>query len=503
MKNPQRKKILSPIPVNAHGASDTRFGSQEFIVLSVAAAIVLVLFVFGLSYPFEMRVRGDAAAYLLIASKLEGFRSIFQYAGDRTIGFPYFEFLILKALGPPDFSNHYVLQWANIVGVALLITHVVTAWLFSQWIRRSNLVKSRFASLALFLFLATYPAFIGYTTSPLTDTFTIDLILCAVVLLDAALREENIYKALSLSVAASFFFGYSILVRSGSLTGVAGAFLIAGLVTFFATGRKAVVLCATALGCALVVAPMYFNCTQKYGHFCALYAPPGVFVEIAQAGLRGARVLWHKKPMVGLGDVPVLPDEFMVENFYNRCRLQTIVGIDTSSLTGCLASRPLALPVYVVKKWIGLFDHFRFTPYLEAVTPQWAMTPPWLRWLSRAYDSLSWVGLALFFLALAQLLRQRSELNLKGMLVNNIAFVLLVTYSMAMLAMHTALHVEDRYGFPVIPLCAVVLAIYAERTVAKFRTSGWRSVVPLGLYCALAWAIFITQIVLWDRTSYY
>ena len=130
-------------------------------------------------------------------------------------------------------------------------------------------------------------------------------------------------------------------------------------------------------------------------------------------------------------------------------------------------------------------------------------TPSWLRWLSRAYDSLAWIGLALCLLALLQARKLSAGSEIKELLARNITPAMLACYSMSMLALHTALHVEDRYGFPVIPLCAVMLFIYAERALEKYRTSGLRSVALLMLYCALAWTVFVTQIVLWDHTIFY
>jgi hypothetical protein len=157
----------------------------------------------------------------------------------------------------------------------------------------------------------------------------------------------------------------------------------------------------------------------------------------------------------------------------------------------------LSIPAFSVKKWVGLFDNFRFTPYLES------FTPPWVRWLSRAYDSLAWIGLSVLFWSLLQATKRQNRVNIGGWMANHITPVLLLVYSMAMLAVHTVLHVEDRYGFPLVPLCAVLLVTYGERTISQYRASGWRSIWTVTVYCLAAWSLFVGQIIAWDRAPFY
>jgi hypothetical protein len=456
-----------------------------------------MLYQFGLSYPPAFRVRGDAYEYLVIASNLDSFSAVLSYAGDRTVGFPFFEFMIRKVLEAFAPSKNPVREWVNAICAVLLITHFVTAWIFSAWVRRTNLVKSENTSLLLFFFLATYPALIGHTTTPLTDTLAIDLILCALASIETALKEENLYKTVLFTGIAGSLFGLSILVRPGSIVGVTAALFVGGLIALFAKRRKGVVIGATIIGCMAILAPTCFNCTQKYGRVCLQSTQVGVFIASAQVGLRGARTLWNKGGLVPGHVAPILPDDIMVSNYFSRCHLKSIFGVDESSLIGCVATRPLAAPAFVIKKWIGLFDHFRFTPYVEQHTPFW------LRWLSRTYDSLAWIGLALFFLALSQAPKLAARPDAKEILARNITPVMLIIYSISMLALHTILHVEDRYGFPVIPLCTVMLFIYGERAVEKYRSFGIRSVILLVLYCILAWTLFVTQIIVWDNTDFY
>lgn len=473
-----------------------RFGTKKIIFLGVAATVALRLFVFGLSSPLEFRVRGDAYTYLKIADSFTDVSSVLTFAGDRAVGLPGFEFMVKNIISIFTVS-HNILTWINWIGIALLITHLVTAWFFSRWARSTNLLQTENAGFVLFILFATYPALIGYTTTPLTDTLAVDLIVCAIISMQAALSVNIGNKAFLLAGLSASFFGFSILVRPGSLLGV-GVALMAGIALSILIARnKTFVICATALGCILVLAPYSYNCTQKYKSVCLQSPATFDYVRSAQTGLRGARTLWGMGELAPEQYAPTLPDGTMLANYYQRCQLRTIIGIDDSSLTGCLITRPLALPAYAVKKWIGLFDHFQFTPYLEETTPFW------LRWLSRAYDSLAWVGLSLFFLTLFYATKPIYRSEIKRKLLTPVTPVLLVVYSVVMLTQHTALHIENRYGFPVIPLCVMMLVIYGEKFIQNYRVFGYQRVLPLALYCITAWTVFVAQIIIWDNTTFY
>jgi hypothetical protein len=463
-----------------------------FIVLGITTAVAIKLFLFGLSYPLEFRVRGDAYQYLSIANELDSLSSAWGYAGTRSIGFPFFEFVIKQGLLTFTTANTIV-AWVNFICLALLIIHIATAWLFSQWARRTQLIHSENGSFFLFAFIGTYPAFIGHTSAPLTDTLAIDLALCAVITLEAAFNKKRTLSALLFSGLSAFLFGCLILVRPGSLVGVGAALIAVGAISLWGDRKKLLLIGVAALGCLTTVAPFVSNCTQKYEKICLQSMIPG-FPQDAQAGLAGGRTLWARG-YTDTGLIRTLPDEIMVNNYANRCHLTSLFGLSDTSLTGCLLSRPHAIPAYIGKKWIGLFDHFRFTPFLEDHTPFW------LRWLSRAYDSLSWIGFALFFFSIIKIAKQESRTRLKTLLAHNITPALLTIYALLMLGQHTIMHDEDRYGFPIIPLCATVLAIYGERALRQYQSFEWRKDGFLVLYCGLAWAAFIAQIIIWDGTA--
>ncbi|WP_295456183.1 hypothetical protein [uncultured Thiodictyon sp.] len=471
-----------------------RSRTKKLIALGVAFTVSLRLFVFGLSYPLLLRVRGDAYGYLDIARQLTDWSAVLSFAGNRVVGFPFFEVVVGKIVSV-FFSSYTLLAWVNAIGVALLIIHIASAWVLSRWARNTNLIATENAALILFVFFATFPALIGHTTTPLSDTLAVDLVVCALMSMHVSLKHDVGFKSFVWAGLAAFLFAFSILVRPGNLSGVVAALMTGMVVALWTANRKATVVGVIMLGCAGVLAPYYFNCTQKYGSVCL--QSPATFgsVDSAQVGLLGARLLWGKGEW-SPGKFPVMPDEIMFTNYYQRCQLKTIVGITDSSLTGCLMTRPLALPAYMVKKWIGLFDHFRFTPYLEEVTPAW------LRWLSRGYDSLAWIGLWLFFLTLCYWKKGAQPSEIRAKLLGSLTPLLLVSYSIVMLAQHTVLHVEDRYGFPLLALCAIMLVSYGERVIRDYRIVGLRRLAPLILYCVAAWVVFVVQIIVWDNATF-
>ncbi len=457
----------------------------------MAIAIALKLFAFGVGLPLNLRVLGDAYGYLVIADGLKTLADGFTFAGDRTIGFPIFEFAVHNVVGLLT-SSANLQQWVDAICLALLITHLIATWTFARWAKNTDLLKSENAPHLLFLFLATCPVLIGHTTTPITDTLAVDLLLLAVVATESVFQAQHRLTIALYSALAACAFASVILVRPSNMPGVGVALFVVAGTSWFGARRNAIRVGAIALGCVFFLSPFYLNCTQKYGSVCL--QSPATFNPIlsAQEGLKGARTLWAGLPWTLPGQLPIVPDSFMVENYYSQCHIATIAGLSDTSLTGCLLYRPLTTPILVVKKWIGLFDFFRFTPYLEAATPSS------LRWLSRAYGALAWIGFAYSFLALYRWMRRESLSDMKLTLIKNPAPLLLIWFTAVTLAQHTALHVEERYGFPLIPLCGLVLIMFGEAVVTRARTTGWGSAAPIGAFCATALVVFLVQVLAWD-----
>lgn len=463
-------------------------------VIVFASAIAFGLFLFGASYPLDVRARGDAYGYLKIADSLSGVVSAFTYAGDRTSGLPFFEYAIHQALSI-FFPTVYLQAWINTVGIAMLTIHIAASWSFSEWVRGVGLVKSNRGSYLLFFFLATCPPMVGHTTSPLSDTFSIDLILLGLVSLGYALRAQRIRMCLLFSAVAAAFLGFSILVRPASLIGLGVALVLCLGISFWGSRISRIAFGSISVGCLIVLIPGGLNCAQKYGSVC-LQSPKTFNANLSmQEGLKGARLMWSQKNELP-GTIPMVADEIMFNQYYRQCQIDSTIGFRDTSWSGCLLARPFTLPAFLAKKWIGLFDYFRFTPYLERLTPLWLSN------LSRAYGALAWLGLSLCFATILKLRCDSMRSNLKPLLIENTGLVFLASYSMVMLAQHTALHTEERYGFPLIPLCVAVLFGYCERSLARYRAGERRSLLPSLLFCCLALTLYVAQVLAWDQASF-
>lgn len=249
------------------------------------------------------------------------------------------------------------------------------------------------------------------------------------------------------------------------------------------------------IGCLLLLAPSYWNCTAKYGASCL--QSPGTFIANSsmQDGLRGARLMWSR-PNSLPGTLPMVRDELMFEEYYRQCHITSAIGLDETSLMGCLLARPLTLPVFLAKKWIGLFDYFRFTPYLEN------QTPSWMRTLSRAYGALAWLGLVVFLLTLVKRHGGNSDSHLTRIRFTNLGITFLASYTIALLAQHTALHTEERYGFPLIPLSIAYFIGCWEYLINSFSEKNKKELVLFGVFCCLMLSIYIGQVISWDQLSF-
>lgn len=464
-------------------------------VFAFASVVAFGLFLIGAYYPLNARVRGDAYGYLTIADSFTGFASAFNYAGDRTSGLPLFEYAIHQALSILS-PTVYLLSWINAIGIAMLVIHLVAAWLFAMWARGACLIQSRTACYLLFIFFATFPPLVGHTTTPLSDTLAIDLILLGVSSLAHALTAQRARTCLLFSGIAAACFGFSILVRPGSLLGIGTALLASFGLSFWRSNTSRVALGTTILGCLILLAPQGIHCAQKYGSVC-LQSPKTFNANVSmQEGLRGARLMWSQKNEFP-GTLPMVTDDTMFYRYYKQCRIESLAGFGDTSMTGCLLSRPLTTPAFVVKKWIGLFDYFRFTPYTENATPSW------LRNLGRVYGALAWLGLCLCFVTLLKPREKGFQSNVRTSAVSNPGVVFLGIYSAVMLAQHTVLHTEERYGFALIPLCAAVLFRFCEQATGQYRQHGWHKLFPSMLFCCMALALFVVQIFVWDQVSFF
>lgn len=465
----------------------------EILTVGVGVTIALLLFAFGLNYPLQSRVNGDALEYLRIADSLSNLDTIASYAGTRTIGFPLFErgvYQIVALFGEPVF----VLRWVNSVGLTMLTMHIVATWLFSRWTQTSGVIRQDRTRRIVFLMLATFPALIGHTTTPLTDTFTVDLVLIGLLFYNGSLRATTARWSVLWALSGGVILGFATLVRPGSSFGLAIALLVCFFVSLRSQATRQLASACILAGFFVTLLPSTINCSNKYGSVC-LQSPKTFDSALhIQSGLRGARVLWRQSDRLP-DPIPVLTDELMYESFYKQCRIDSVIGADKNSFTGCLLATPHAVPFFLLKKWIGLFDYFRFTPYLEARTPNW------LQLLSRFYGMVAWIGLCFSLVLLCRFALIRKKIEASNSHYLNLDLIFISTYSLIMLAQHTVLHPEERFGFPLIPMCVVVFFVMADKFLSERHRVQSFELYFFVLYGCMASGVFAWQVKAWDHAS--
>jgi hypothetical protein len=444
------------------------------LALALAGPLVAcLLFLTGMRIPFAFRVRGDAADYLAIARGLGSLKDVILYVGSRAPGFPGFEWL---------FRQENVKPWTDSVCLVLVIFHeCVVGLLCATLVRLKMFARGSFSIWSLFATLACYPAFVLHTTTPLTDTFGADWPILAFMLLALTQGRRRAWAA---GMGAGVALGYATLLRPSYGPGCVVALVAFGFARWRSHGGWAVALLASAAFGAVLL-PTLASCHGRYGGLCV--ESPGTFSALAGArsGLRGARTLWFLPQLQGDGNAPTLPDAFMGLHFGNRCQLTSFAGLGSSGLLGCMLSAPQYVPGLLFKKWTGLFDVFRLTPYTEL------MTPEWYPWLARTASSLAFAGQWVLLATGIGWIFRRTASRWEG---NAPVFVAVWLFSMTELSLHSLIHVEERYSLAWAAWCLVAL---------WWKASEWRA-EPLGtrlLWLSAGIAVvagFWWQVLRWD-----
>lgn len=426
----------------------------DFLSLILGVGLAIGLFFFGLGFDNDLRLVGDAQEYLRISATFQSLIDAVTFVGVRSIGMPLFDWL---------FPN------PNSICVALLLIHLFAIAYFIRFIYQSGFFKSRWSYRFLFVFLVSYPALIGHTTTPLTDTISIDLSLLVFILL--------YQRTLSANLISGVLAAFMVFLRPAYLIPTTMALAFFALVSLYRQKNwKSPAIVILIYG--ILLGSYSYHCGMTYGKLCL--QDPTTFepVKHAQMGLRGGRLLWGQRLNLG-GEFPVVQDSILTPNFYDQCHLKSIVGFGDDSLSGCLMRRPHLLPAYAVKKWIGLFDNFRFQPFLEDETPDWLVV-----W-SRLFNTIAFVGFAFLILSLGKV--RKLDVTSQAYLV---FFALL-------LAQHTILHPEDRFGLVLVPLSGLGFVSYLK---SLKETSSKPKQVALITFGVVVATLFIWQIVVWDNT---
>jgi hypothetical protein len=471
-------------PASASQARSPRLEHAAIAAAVGAVAASLALFRWGLALPMAHRVRGDAWEYMQIASQARDALALLTDVGPRSAGMPLVDFLVRRAasvLGGAATTG----AWADAVCVVLFAMHLLGAASAAALARRSGAVRTRAGALVLFSLVAAFPALVAHTTTPLTDTLNADLVVFALHATERAHRATTRGRALSFGAVAGLLFAIAALLRPGNLYPAAAAVAAAVVVATLRSRAALPAAAASLVAFFVALAPIAARCHARHGTVCL--QSPETFDPLSHVrlGLRGARVLWFHEGYTADGP-PTVPDTFLVEHFAEPCaRLRTYVGTGDTSITGCFARRAHLLPLFALRKWVGLFDHFRFQPYAEPITPSA------YRALSRAFDALAWPGFFLGFFHLARIHARASTTAITG-----------TTFVALLVAVHTFVHVEDRYGLAWVPLALGGLVHAVERALTMPRDRRMRAVMGVLAVVAIADAFFFATVWRWDATAF-
>jgi hypothetical protein len=468
-------------------------------IVTAGLGVACALFAWGLRLPLHRRVAGDAREYLWIASQFEDLHGMLAYVGDRAVGFPLLAFGVREILGvfigPPS-----PLAWANAICIFIFALHLLASVAAVSLATKYRLIESRVARSGLFALLVSFPAFVGHTTTPLTDTCSAGVVLLAIWMSDRALSRREGTIALIDAVVAGTLWALSALIRPGYVLPMWSALLVLAVLALRIDRRAFVVALGILISASAMVAPFAFRCQQRFGELCLQNPNSFEIGRHARMGMKGARLLWFHRnwvfdefPIVP-DEFPILPDQFMFENFYTQCRPERFVGIADDSVTGCMLRRPHLVPAYLAKKWIGLHDHFRFQPYAEPATPVW------LRRLSRSYDACAWIGFVFAWFWLFVWLRQRLQARAFPWQAS-LGIAACVFFSL-MLAEHTFLHAEDRFSLSWMALCCASFVRLVETISARFVQRRWSQVEAYLAVAAIVLIVFALQIAAWDRVQF-
>lgn len=446
--------------------------------------LAFALFSYGSDLPLSFRVRGDAAEYLNIAFHFRSFHDALHYIGARTPGFPLFDYLFFY------FDNaSSVVAKVNHICLTLFLFHQLTSlWIVFVSVKLNCFTRKSIEIGILFILLAAYPAIVMHTTTPLSDVFGMDLLLLAFSLF-APIQgdiQSRLFSHTLQGIIAGGLLGYAVLVRPAYMTGVFGFLATLMLFTGLKQRKMFTILIPAIVTMTVILFPIVKDCSTHFGRFCIENPSTFDIFGSINAGLGGAQTIWNYLPV----PFPVYPDSFLSDHFHDRCYVTALIGNvnDTSNLFACFYQEPLYSLLFFVKKVIGLFDTFRLTPYTESITPSWYL------WVSRFFSSIAFVGFWIFLVdgcrCMIRFFRKRDTQI--SPLVAALWF-----FCITQAAMHSILHVEERFAFPLIPFCLMAVLLKLKNIREKRDTSATRWCWIVFSFMMLV--LYLGQVLLWDH----
>ena len=449
-----------------------------WLILAMGAIFGLAVFVFGSSLPINQRVSGDAVGYLAIASRFRTLGDAFAFAGQRTYGFPLFIHCAFWARAALGVSG--LVHWLSWLCGILFLIHLGACLWFYKFFLRGKFQKVGLpdgASAVAAAMLMAFPALVSHTTIPLTDTFSVDLLMIAAGLLSMA--KGSLHPlALPQSTLCGLLLGYAVMVRPSFWPAVAAFFACDFLGALRASNRQRLISAVALAGMLAVILPALETGRSAFGTPC-LQSPEFVKSSSAgcmQAGLSAVRVFWSAKKGSDQEPLPGVRDPYLAKKFKDTKSIESLGG-----LLAYLSTSPLASLLYFGKKLIALFDE----PYLQPYAVD--QTPNWFTLAQRVFEVAAFCGFSamLFWIVAGPLLKLEWELLPLPWI--GLVMVLLLT--------HSIMHIEGRFGFAVIPFSIAALFL----GYGQARKAGGRVFIAWSGTMILAAIVFVWQVLAWDR----
>ena len=449
---------------------------NPWLILAIGASMALGIFTYAASLPLKSRITGDAIVYLGIADSFTSIGDAFSYTGNRTYGLPLFLYVVRSVAGISSLD-----QWLARVSYALFILHLAASASFYRFFLRDLFVKSglpTFTAAAAAAIIMAFPALVTHTTTPLTDTFCVDLLMLAAALHYSG-RISDSLLGLAQSALCGLILGYAVMVRPSFWPAVLVFFGASFLEALLANGRRRLLLMITlcmAAGTLAVIIPALARGFTVYK--TPSLQNPG-FVKACsgasmQSGLSSVRVFWSDSN-ISKDPLPGVKDPFLLAMYGDDKEVHSI-----GSLLKCLCKKPFAIPIYLGKKTIGLFDE----PYLQPYSVD--LTPDWFTALQRAFELPAFCGfLALIILAFSMQFQKNAPESI------SLPWVALLA---TLMCTHLVMHIEGRYGFPAVPFSIAALFL----GFAGARKAGRQAFIAWVIALTMAASLFLYQVHAWD-----
>jgi uncharacterized membrane protein (Fun14 family) len=381
---------------------------------------------------------------------------LFTDTGYRTIGYPAF-----LAIHRFVFGHWFVLAST----ITALLLHILA--MFALY-RMARSIGIPLHPVALTLLIA-YPAFTSAAALPLSDSLAISLVLFGL----CAMTK----RGLGFALLTGLLFALAFWVRPAHLlpmTGVLGAWMIVGL---FSKKKLWLPPLLALLTFCVLLSPRAVSCSRTAGSLCLMPAAESsvqqsTLFRLAMRGARTYTVIFKD----ARSEILTIPDPFLMRHF-SSCPIGD--SAPTKDLVLCLTKNTLRLPVFFLKKAIGLFDHFHWNTYATYVTPTWMIV------MQRIIGSLGFSGFLGIPFVVGYAMHKKRRVT---------QVLVILVFPLLSFAMTSVIAIESRYGMAVMPF-GMISAVLIGQWILKRRDK--KAMLVAGLLSLLI-LTFLLQTLQWD-----